>query len=93
MAQAGKLMTAVYEAFKSTDASLLEVNPLIVTEEGALVALDAKMTFDDNALYRHPDIKELRDVSEEEPLDDDPEIQLALDLQSLLDQHPLHHLA
>ncbi len=67
--QAGKLMTAVYEAFKSTDASLLEINPLIVTEDGALLALDAKMTFDDNALYRHPDIKELRDAGEEEPLE------------------------
>ena len=69
VAQAGKLMTAVYEAFRSTDASLIEINPLIVTEDGNLLALDAKMTFDDNALYRHPDIKELRDVSEEEPLE------------------------
>jgi len=69
LAQAGKLMTAVYEAFRSTDASLIEINPLIVTEDGALLALDAKMNFDDNALYRHPDIKELRDVSEEEPLE------------------------
>ena len=69
VAQAGKLMAAVYEAFKSTDASLIEINPLIVTEDGNLLALDAKMTFDDNALYRHPGIKELRDVSEEEPLE------------------------
>ena len=69
IAQAGKLMTAVYETFKNTDASLIEVNPLIVTEEGTLLALDAKMNFDDNALYRHPDIKELRDVAEEEPLE------------------------
>ncbi len=69
VAQAGKLMTAVYEAFKATDASLIEINPLIVTEEGNLLALDAKMTFDDNALYRHPDIKELRDIAEEEPLE------------------------
>jgi succinyl-CoA synthetase beta subunit len=69
VAQAGKLMTAVYEAFKSTDASLIEINPLIVTEEGHLLALDAKITFDDNALYRHHDIKELRDVGEEEPLE------------------------
>ena len=53
VAQAGKLMTAVYEAFKATDASLIEINPLIVTEDGNLLALDAKMTFDDNALYRH----------------------------------------
>ena len=69
LAQAGKLMTAVYDTFKDTDASLIEINPLIVTEDGALLALDAKMNFDDNALYRHPDIKELRDVSEEEPLE------------------------
>jgi succinyl-CoA synthetase beta subunit len=69
VAQAAKLMTAVYQAFTATDASLIEINPLIVTEEGNLLALDAKMTFDDNALYRHPDIKELRDVSEEEPLE------------------------
>ena len=69
VAQAGKLMTAVYDAFTATDASLIEINPLIVTEDGNLLALDAKMTFDDNALYRHPDIKELRDISEEEPLE------------------------
>src|SRR6476660_483576 len=62
-------MAAIYEAFRSTDASLIEINPLIVTEEGNLLALDAKMTFDDNALYRHPDIKELRDIAEEEPLE------------------------
>jgi succinyl-CoA synthetase beta subunit len=67
--QAGKLMTAVYETFKATDASLVEINPLIVTEEGALLALDAKMNFDDNALYRHPDIKDLRDLAEEAPLE------------------------
>ena len=69
VAQAGKLMTAVYEAFKATDASLIEINPLIVTEDGNLLALDAKMTFDDNALYRHPDIQELRDMAEDEPLE------------------------
>ena len=55
------MMTALYEAFRRTDASLLEINPLIVTEDGDLLALDAKMTFDDNALFRHPDFKELRD--------------------------------
>jgi succinyl-CoA synthetase beta subunit len=67
--QAARLMTAVYEAFNATDASLIEINPLIVTEEGNLLALDAKMNFDDNALYRHADIKELRDIAEEEPLE------------------------
>jgi succinyl-CoA synthetase beta subunit len=69
IAQAAKFMTAVYKAFQATDASLIEINPLIVTEDGNLLALDAKMNFDDNALYRHPDIKELRDISEEEPLE------------------------
>jgi succinyl-CoA synthetase beta subunit len=67
--QAGKLMTAVYNAFVATDASLVEINPLIVTEEGNLLALDAKMNFDDNALYRHADLKDLRDLSEEAPLE------------------------
>jgi succinyl-CoA synthetase beta subunit len=69
IAQAGKLMTALFDAFKATDASLIEINPLIVTKDGSLLALDAKMNFDDNALYRHADIKELRDVSEEDPLE------------------------
>ena len=69
VAQAGKLMKAVYDAFTSTDASLVEINPLIVTEEGNLLALDAKMNFDDSALYRHADIKELRDMAEEAPLE------------------------
>ncbi len=69
VAQAIKLMSAVYDAFVSTDASLVEINPLIVTEDGSLLALDAKMNFDDNALYRHPDIKEMRDLAEEDPLE------------------------
>jgi succinyl-CoA synthetase beta subunit len=55
------------QAFVALDASLLEVNPLVLTKEGTLVALDAKMTFDDNALFRHPDIAALRDAAEEEP--------------------------
>ena len=66
---AGQLMTAVWEAFVRTDASLIEINPLVVTEEGNLLALDAKMTFDDNALFRHPEIKEMRDLAEEDPLE------------------------
>jgi succinyl-CoA synthetase beta subunit len=69
VAQATRLMTAVWDAFEATDASLVEINPLIVTEEGNLLALDAKMSFDDNALFRHPDIKEMRDTSEEDPLE------------------------
>jgi succinyl-CoA synthetase beta subunit len=64
-----KLATALYEAFIATDASLVEINPLLVTKGGDLLALDAKMNFDDNALYRHADIKDLRDTGEEDPLE------------------------
>jgi succinyl-CoA synthetase beta subunit len=64
-----KLATALYEAFVATDASLVEINPLLVTKAGDLLALDAKMNFDDNALYRHQDIRELRDLGEEDPLE------------------------
>jgi succinyl-CoA synthetase beta subunit len=60
---------ALYRAFIETDASLLEINPLVVTGDGKLVALDAKMNFDDNALYRHPEFIELRDTDEETPLE------------------------
>ncbi|HMF58825.1 MAG TPA: ADP-forming succinate--CoA ligase subunit beta [Vicinamibacterales bacterium] len=67
--KASKVMSAVYDAFTATDASLVEINPLIITEDGNVLALDAKMTFDDNALFRHPEFKELRDVSEEDPLE------------------------
>ena len=67
--QAGRLMTALFEAFKATDASLIEINPLIVTRDGSLLALDAKMNFDDNALFRHKDIVEMRDLHEEDPLE------------------------
>ena len=67
--KAVRLMTSLYDAFVATDASLIEINPLVVTAAGDLLALDAKMTFDDNALYRHPDIKELRDLGEEDPLE------------------------
>jgi succinyl-CoA synthetase beta subunit len=69
IAQAVKMMTALYNAFVAADASLLEINPLIVTGDGSLLALDAKMNFDDNALFRHPEFKELRDPSEEDPLE------------------------
>jgi succinyl-CoA synthetase beta subunit len=64
-----KLLDAIYRAFIETDASLIEINPLILTKGGDLIALDAKVTFDDNALYRHPDIREFRDLSEEDPLE------------------------
>jgi succinyl-CoA synthetase beta subunit len=63
------LMSALYDAFVETDASLVEINPLVVTASGDLLALDAKMTFDDNALYRHPDVRDLRDLGEEDPLE------------------------
>ena len=64
-----KVVMSLYEAFVATDASLVEINPLIVTQGGDLLALDAKMTFDDNALYRHPEIREYRDLGEEDPLE------------------------
>jgi succinyl-CoA synthetase beta subunit len=64
-----KVVTALYDAYLATDASLVEINPLVVTASGDLLALDAKMNFDDNALYRHPDLKEMRDLGEEDPLE------------------------
>jgi succinyl-CoA synthetase beta subunit len=69
ISKATRMMLALYQAFVSTDASLLEINPLIVTKSGDLLALDAKMNFDDNALPRHPDIRDLRDLSEEDALE------------------------
>ena len=65
--QFGALLASLYRAFNETDASLIEINPLVVTKEGNLVCLDAKMSFDDNALFRHTDIRELRDPNEEDP--------------------------
>ena len=64
-----KMCGALYAAFTGTDASMVEINPMIVTGDGRILALDAKVSFDDNALYRHPDLKELRDLSEEDPLE------------------------
>jgi succinyl-CoA synthetase beta subunit len=64
-----KLAQALYTAYNATDATLVEINPLVVTESGDLLALDAKMNFDDNALSRHPQLRELRDLSEEDPLE------------------------
>jgi succinyl-CoA synthetase beta subunit len=71
-AQVGKatnMMLALYKAFVATDASMLEINPLVTTTTGDLLALDAKVNFDDNALYRHAEIKDLRDLAEEDPLE------------------------
>ncbi len=64
-----KFLTGLYRAFLETDASLVEINPFITTTDGRLFALDAKLNFDDNALFRHPDIRELRDITEEDPLE------------------------
>ena len=67
VAQARDLLKALYKAFDDTDASLAEINPLIVTGDEKILALDAKMNFDDNALFRHPEIVALRDLDEEDP--------------------------
>jgi succinyl-CoA synthetase beta subunit len=64
-----KFMSALYRAAEDADASLVEINPFISTTDGRLFALDAKLNFDDNALYRHPEIKDLRDITEEDPLE------------------------
>jgi succinyl-CoA synthetase beta subunit len=65
--QAQKLAKQLYDAFLATDCSMLEINPLVVSEDGKLLVLDAKMSFDSNALYRHPEIEALRDETEEDP--------------------------
>src|SRR3989440_4755764 len=62
-----KFATAMYRAYQETDASIVEINPLVVTKQGEVVALDAKVNFDDNALFRHPDVAALRDPDEEDP--------------------------
>ena len=69
IAQATGFMTALYRAFESSDASLAEINPFVLTQDNRLIALDAKMNFDDNALFRHEDIRKLRDLDEEAPLE------------------------
>jgi succinyl-CoA synthetase beta subunit len=69
MGQAQKLMQGLYAAFTARDASLAEINPLVVTQDGRVLALDAKFNIDDNALFRHPEIAALRDIDEEDPLE------------------------
>ena len=64
-----KFLLALYKAYEASDASLAEINPLVITQEGHVIALDAKINFDDNALYRHPEYEQLRDIDEEEPLE------------------------
>ena len=66
---ATKFLTAMYKAFIDLDASIVEINPLVITGAGDVIALDAKMNFDDSALFRHKDIEELRDESEEDPIE------------------------
>ncbi len=67
--QAVQLMSGLYRAFEENDASLMEINPFITCTDGRPFALDAKITFDDNAMFRHADLRELRDVTEEDPLE------------------------
>jgi succinyl-CoA synthetase beta subunit len=67
--QAVKFLISLYKAYMETDASLVEINPLITTKDGRIFALDAKVNFDDNALFRHPDLRDLRDTNEEDPLE------------------------
>jgi len=62
-----RTLTGCYQAFRDLDATMVEVNPLVLTDDGRILALDAKMTFDDNALFRHPQVSELRDKSQEDP--------------------------
>ncbi len=69
MRPAGNLIAGLYKAFDEKDCSLAEVNPLVVTKDGRVLAADAKLNFDDNALYRHKDLLELRDLDEEDPLE------------------------
>ena len=67
--QAVKFMQALYNAYEQMDASLMEINPFLLTKDGRLIALDAKVNFDDNAMFRHKEFLELRDLNEEEPLE------------------------
>ena len=69
ISEAARLMMGMYKAFIDTDSTLMEINPFITTKDGKLLALDCKMNFDDNAMFRHKDLKELRDISEEDPLE------------------------
>jgi succinyl-CoA synthetase beta subunit len=69
ISEAVRLMIGLYRAFQDTDSSLMEINPFVSCSDGRLFALDAKINFDDNALFRHPDIRELRDITEEDPLE------------------------
>src|SRR6202048_1876520 len=67
--QAVQFMTGLYKALEETDSSLMEINPFVTCTDGHLFALDAKMSFDDNTMFRHPELRELRDITEEDPLE------------------------
>src|ERR1700724_4381667 len=67
--QATQFMTGLYRAFEETDSSLMEINPFVTCNDSRLFALDAKMSFDDNTMFRHPELRELRDITEEDPLE------------------------
>jgi succinyl-CoA synthetase beta subunit len=69
ISQAAKFMQTLYAAYESMDASLVEINPFLLTKDKRLIALDAKVNFDDNAMFRHPEYRDLRDLNEEEPLE------------------------
>src|SRR5947207_93369 len=69
ISEAVRFMTGLFRAFQETDSSLMEINPFISCTDGRLFALDAKINFDDNAMFRHPDLRELRDITEEDPLE------------------------
>src|SRR3989454_1231266 len=69
ISQAARFMQSLYTAYESMDASLVEINPFLLTKDNRVIALDAKINFDDNALFRHPDFRDLRDLNEEEPLE------------------------
>ena len=87
--KAAKLITGLVNAYMDTDASLAEINPLIVTGGGDVLALDAKMNFDDNALFRHKDIVDMRDLAEEDPLEVEAS-QVRPQLHQARRQHRLH---
>src|SRR5216110_156368 len=69
VSQAARFMQSLYAAYEKMDASLMEINPFLLTKDNRLIALDAKVNFDDNAIFRHPDFRDLRDLNEEEPLE------------------------
>ena len=82
-------MMGLYKAFVETDSTLMEINPFITTKDGKLLALDCKINFDDNAMFRHKDLKELRDMAEEDPLEVEAS-EVRAELHQARRQHRLH---